>query len=266
MSKPDPRVTIGRGSSAAIFYSTGVGVADLRAQPDILSRLETQVLFGENFAVHEEADGWTWGRNSFDGYVGYVRREQLVPLMPEATHRVASRGTHVYHSADVKAATLVSLPMNAKLRVAGQEGAFAVIAGGGFVPLAHIVTMNERVRDYVAVAEMFVGVPYLWGGRTIAGVDCSGLVQCALERAGLNVPRDSDMQESVLGEALAEPARIRRGDLVFWSDHVGIMCDERVLLHANSFLMMTGKELLSDVVARSTARGSQITSVRRIKF
>src|SRR5262249_15467666 len=155
---------------------------------------------------------------------------------PPATHRVTSDFSHIYASGDVKAAALRRLPMNAKLAVAGNAGRFAALVTGGFVPAAHIAPLGVHAADFVAVAEGLMGTPYLWGGRSPDGIDCSGLVQTALERSGVSAPRDSDMQERVLGTAVIGgiAAPLRRGDLVFWVDHVGIMSDERTFLHANS--------------------------------
>lgn len=229
------------------------------------SRLETQLFLGERFTVYDEADGWAWGQCAHDGYVGYIERHALADAGAAASHRVVSHFSHIYERADVKAPALRGLPMNAKLAVADVDAKFAALAGGGFVSVAHIAPIDARVADFVAVAEHLQGAPYLWGGRAPDGIDCSGLVQCALERAGIAAPRDSDMQERALGQAVSggADASLRRGDLVFWGDHVGIMSDAQTLLHANSRQMAVTKDRLGDVVARNLSAGNAVTSVRR---
>lgn len=249
-----------------IVFAADRGVVALRAKPSATSRLETQLFFGELFAVYDEDDDWAWGQCAFDGYVGYVERRMLGPQHGAATHRVGAFFSHIYAEADVKAPARCQLPMNAKLSVSSLGPKFATLSNGGFVPLAHIAPLGQAAADFVSVAEQLLGVPYLWGGRSPDGIDCSGLVQSALERAGVNAPRDSDMQERALGREVPGGAKaaLRRGDLVFWSDHVGIMCDGEALLHANSHHMMVAKEKLADVVARNLAADSAVTSVRRL--
>lgn len=242
------------------------GLIALRATPSATSRLETQILFGEQFTVYDENDSWAWGQCAFDGYVGYVERRLLGPPHGASSHRVRARFSHIYAAADVKSPALRSLPMNAKLSISTAGPKFAALSKGGFVPTAHIEPLATVAADFVSVAEQLLGVPYLWGGRSPEGIDCSGLVQSALERSGVNAPRDSDMQERVLGKAVhgGPAAPLRRGDLVFWSDHVGMMCDDETLLHANSHCMMVAREKLADVVGRNRSAGSAVTSVRRL--
>lgn len=245
--------------------SAANGVAHVRATADDLSRIETQLLFGEGFTVYDEKDGKAWGQSAADDYVGYVHVDDLTPLHPPATHRVSVVATHVYSGPDPKTPPLARLTMNAKVGVVREAGAYAEIATGGYVPSPHISPLSERVGDFVAIAEMFVGVPYLWGGRSADGIDCSGLVHVSLERAGIRAPRDSDMQEKALGASIAFDAKaLKRGDLIFWNDHVGIMCDAQTLLHANSRHMMVAREPLADVLARNASSGRAVQSVRRL--
>lgn len=242
------------------------GAVSLRAKPSAASRLETQVLFGEQFTMYDEADGWAWGQCAFDGYVGYVERRLLGAPHGAPTHRVNARFSHIYAAGEVKAPAIRQLPMNAKLSVMQMGAKFAALSSGGFVPVAHIVPIDEVCAEFVSVAEQMLGAAYLWGGRSPDGIDCSGLVQIALERCGVDAPRDSDMQERALGQGVSGGVKsvLRRGDLVFWSDHVGIMCDGETMLHANSHHMMVAKERLGGVVARNEAAGSAVTSVRRL--
>ena len=281
MADFDARLTPARGDLAAAHlkgvvqasryvegkvFAVGAGVAALRANPSATARLETQLFFGERFTVYDTKDGWAWGQCAFDGYVGYADERDLMPAKAEPTHRVTTLFSQVYAAGEVKSAALRHLPMNAKLAVVGAGQKFAELATGGFVPIAHVAALGAKAADFVSVAEQFLGVPYLWGGRSPDGIDCSGLVQCALERAGVAAPRDSDLQERELGAAVANGVEgpVRRGDLIFWADHVGIMSDAHTLLHANSHHMTVAKEPLAGVIARNGASGNPVTSVRRL--
>jgi cell wall-associated NlpC family hydrolase len=164
---------------------------------------------------------------------------------------------------DIKLPPAAALPMGARLAVARQDERFAVTALGWHVPAVHLAPLKMRQPDFVAVAERFVGTPYLWGGKTSLGLDCSGLVQVSLQAAGMRCPRDSDMQELALGK-LSSLAGLRRGDLVFWKGHVAIAIDPDTLIHANAHHMLVGVEPAADAITRIRTSGSEITSVRRI--
>ena len=240
------------------------GIAGLYAGPSEDSGLQTQLLFGETFTIYEERHGWVWGQASLDSYVGYARGPCFaLPLA--ATHRVTSLATPLLRAPDVKKGAFDMLPMNAKVAVVDAEGRFARLANGAYVFSRHLAPVDERAADWVAVAERFVGVPYLWGGKTSAGIDCSGLVQTAMEAGGLRSPRDTDMMESALGIALAEGATLQRGDLIFWKGHVGLMLDRERLIHANGFAMQVSVEKLAEVRERTlTGEGLPVRTVRRL--
>ena len=162
---------------------------------------------------------------------------------------------------------LVDLPMGARLRVEREENGFAVLAIGAFAPMQHLEPIDVQAADFVAVAEQFVGAPYLWGGRTRAGIDCSGLVQIAMQATGVAAPRDSDMQLAEIGNAVEARdglSGLRRGDLVFWRGHVGIMTGEQDFLHANAHHMAVELEPFAAARDRIKAVGYDVLCVRRL--
>ncbi len=238
----------------------------LRKEPNARVGFETELLFGETVAVYDRADGWAWVQAERDKYVGYVPADALEEIEAAATHRVSAIGTFLYGSADIKSPPLMHLSINTPLTVAETEGRFCRLATGGYVMARHVVAQSKVARDFVDVAERLIGVPYLWGGRTRIGVDCSGLVQLAMEAAGLACPRDSDMQAEEVGANLLVPDSLDglvRGDLVFWPGHVGIMVDGVMLLHANAHHMAVVVEPLPVAVTRIEKAGSEIRAVKR---
>lgn len=238
----------------------------LRRRPEMELGFDTELLFGETVRVFDEANGWAWVQAERDRYVGYVPSDSLAEMVSAATHRVSAIGTFVYSHADIKSPPLMHLSINTPLSVAETEDRFCRLVTSGYVMARHIVARSRVARDFVDVAERLIGVPYLWGGRTRIGVDCSGLVQLAMEAAGLVCPRDSDMQCDEVGENLLVPDGLdglRRGDLVFWPGHVGIMADGVMLLHANAHHMAVVAEPLSAAVARILRTGSEIRAVKR---
>ena len=232
-----------------------VPVAPLTAQPDGDASLSTQLLYGEGFDAYDQDGAWAWGQSALDGYVGYVPGACLEPAGPEPTHRVAQPMAHVYPEPAVRARPIGWLTYGALVRAEGAEKGFAALAAGGFVPAPHLAPRDGHAADWVAEAERFLGAPYLWGGRSVTGVDCSGLVQLARQAAGFDCPRDSDMQREELGEALAEGTKPARGDLVFWRGHVGVMLDPLRLLHANGHHMACAIESLEAARTRILGAG-----------
>jgi hypothetical protein len=236
------------------------GHLSLRQKPESYAPQETELLCGELFTVYEQKDGWCWGQIGPDGYVGYVHALSLQPLV-EATHRVTALWAPVYVHADIKSAVCNALPMNALVRLEKEGDFFQTNAG--FVSYRHLVPTREHATDFVAVAERFMGVPYVWGGKTAAGVDCSGLIQIALQAAGISAPRDTDMMEKALGLEV-DRADLQRGDLVFWKGHMGVMLDGQRLLHANAFHMEVFEEPLDQAIARIEQTAGPVTSIRRL--
>jgi cell wall-associated NlpC family hydrolase len=229
--------------------------------PEPGAELATQLLHGEGFTVYEDRDdGLAWGQSAGDGYVGYVPAAGLGAPRP-AGRRVTALWAQVYPRPEVRARAVGELPFMAEVAVSGGSGGFAGLDGGGYVAAAHLAPV---AGDAVDQAARFLGVPYLWGGRSALGIDCSGLVQLALAAVGVAAPRDSDMQEALLGTALAPDDPPRRGDLVFWKGHVGMLRDPETLIHANGHHMAVAIEPFAGAVARiAAASGGPMTSRRR---
>lgn len=240
-----------------------VPIAPLTARPDAEAPLDSQLLLGEAFDVYDSADGWAWGQAQADGYVGYVPAACLGAAGAAPTHRITIGQALIYPVPSVKARPIGAAPFGALLRVADCAGAFCALEDGGFIPTPHLCPAESPAKDWVAVANQFLGTPYLWGGRTVAGIDCSGLVQIARLAAGLACPRDSDMQRAAPGQDAPVDA-LHRGDLVFWKGHVGIMLTGAQLLHANAHHMAVAIEPLARAVARiEKAGGGPVLACRR---
>ncbi|HET6378384.1 MAG TPA: NlpC/P60 family protein [Methylocella sp.] len=253
-ARPDLAAAHLRGQIAAANYAEGrtmrvaQGTANVHRAPDAGSPLETQALFGEKVMLYEEREGWGWVQLVSDGYVGYVPLAALEEGFEEPSHRVRVNQTFVYPAPNIKLPPCAALPLGAGVRVREIKGAFAQIAEAAFVFADHLTTVGAAEEDFVGVAERLLHAPYLWGGKTSGGIDCSGLVQVSLSAAGIMAPRDTDLQERALGMPLGLGAGIsglRRGDLVFWRGHVGIMRDSETLLHANAHHMLVASEPLA---------------------
>jgi cell wall-associated NlpC family hydrolase len=243
-------------------HQIAVSVASLRRQPH--GALDCQLLFGTKFLVLEQMSGWSFGQSLGDGYVGYIRNMHLTGVQP-ATHRVTALASHVYKAPDMKSGADNQLSFGSTLTVTGNSNGFSELIDGGFIPGQHVGLVDHHLPDFVSVFERFTGVPYLWGGNSAWGVDCSGLLQLALNAAGQECPRDSDMQEIGLGYPLAQEEPMLRGDVVFWQGHVGVMRDSETLIHANAHHMAVASEPLASASARIEQNdGGAVTSIRRL--
>jgi cell wall-associated NlpC family hydrolase len=253
-------------------YRVTAAQAPVRSRPSADSTLLTEALRGEAVLVFEtNAEGWAWAQLRRDNYVGWMPTEALSESEAAPTHKVSALRTLVFSGPDIKTPPLAGLPLGAAIAVTGEaedrNARYALIAPAGAVVRQHLAPLDAKEEDWTAVAERFLGTPYLWGGKTSLGIDCSGLVQIALQACGIAAPRDTDMQEATLGvplEAGAAEGRLRRGDLVFWKGHVGIMLDAERLLHANAFHMAVALEPLRVTVERLSAQGAAVTSIRRL--
>ncbi|MEM8848504.1 MAG: C40 family peptidase [Pseudomonadota bacterium] len=222
----------------------------------------SQLLFGEGFRVIDERDGYAFGQALRDGYCGYVLAAAL-SRQEAATHWVAAPATHLYPKPRLKTPPEVSLFFGSHVRVVSDAGEFQKISTGHFIPAGHLQPLRARFGDWVGVADMFLGTPYLWGGSSRWGIDCSGLVQTALTACGLDCPRDSDQQRAV-GRELHPEEPLQRGDLIFWQGHVGFMSDPETLLHANAHHMAVAYESLAGAQARIASSGAAGTGTGEI--
>lgn len=279
----DPRITPARPDLAAAHLAdkvnasryvegrpmhVAVELTDLRRAPTHDAPVDSQVLFGENLMLYDVQDGWGWVQLAGDDYVGYLALSAVADGAVSATHRVTAKRTFIYPRPDIKAPVLGALPLGAEVELIGADGNFAKLASGGFVIALHLMRIDETADDFVAIAEGFLGSPYLWGGKSCLGLDCSGLVQIALAQVGVTSPRDTDLQQGALGMAVplkAVESGLKRGDLIFWKGHVGMMRDAETLLHANAHYMLVASEPLAVARARIQSKGAgDITAIKRL--
>jgi cell wall-associated NlpC family hydrolase len=276
----DPRLTPARDDLAAKYlegkvkaarfvdgetFEVADPIAPLREQPSAEAILLTQVLKGERVTVYDRnGEGFAWGQLNSDGYVGWLPDRALGRPAAPATHQVSAIRTFAFPGPSIKLPPAQTLVMGSLVTVLRDDGPFAVTREGWFLPKPHLDLLDRRETDFVAVAERFVGTPYLWGGKTSLGIDCSGLVQISLNAAGTGCPRDSDMQQDSLGRPLDPAERLRRGDLIFWKGHVAIARDALTLVHANAHHMATVIENTRDAMARIKAAGSDVVSIKRL--
>lgn len=254
-------------------YRVVAAAAPLKRVPRPDAPLDSEVLRGEVFSIFDEtAEGWSWGQLETDSYVGYVPTEALGSPAPEPTHRVATLRTFIYPGPDLKLPALGALSIECRVTLAGETETRGtlyrhLVGGEGAVIAAHVRPLDApREGDFVAVAERFVETPYLWGGRTSLGLDCSALVQLSLMACGHAAPRDTDLQEKMLGAPVERgiAGELTRGDLVFWQGHVGILIDRQHMVHASGHHMTVVIEPLADAVERIARKHGPPTSVRRL--
>ena len=278
----DPRLTPARPEVAAKYlegkvtaarfvegeaFEVAEGLAPVRRAPASDAEQMTQALKGERITVYDRnGEGFAWGQLGSDGYVGWLPESALARPGAPPTHKVTALTTLAFPGPSIKLPPVASLPMGARVSISREDATFAVTREGHHLPRQHLGLLDARAPDFVAVAERFVGAPYLWGGKSAFGIDCSGLVQVSLTAAGTGCPRDSDMQCAGLGRELnaSEAKHLRRGDLIFWKGHVAIVRDAETIVHANAHHMATVIENTREATARIRAAGSEIVSIKRL--
>ncbi|VIO67646.1 C40 family peptidase [Bradyrhizobium ivorense] len=278
----DPRLTPARDDLAAKYlegkvraarfvegqdYEVGEAIAPLRRAPASDAEQMTQALKGERVTIYDRnGEGWAWGQLGDDGYVGWIPDAALTRPGAAPTHKVTALRTLAFPGPSIKLPPVEALALGTKLTVIREDGAFAVTRECWHLPRQHVAPLEVMAKDFVSVAEQFVGTPYLWGGKSSLGIDCSGLVQVALTAAGTGCPRDSDMQQDGLGRALteAEARHLQRGDLIFWKGHVAIVRDATTIVHANAHHMATVVENTQAAIARIKAAGSEVVAIKRL--
>lgn len=246
----------------------GTPVADVHSAPRSDAGMDTQFLHGDAVRVFERREGWAWVQAEHDGYVGYVSTNALADTDFTPTHRVTAQRSFVYPEPELKKPAIAAHSMGAAVSVSeiveNRGTQYMLLASGGAMIAGHLQPLASHQEDYVTVAEIFLHTPYLWGGTSGFGIDCSGLVQLSMRMAGKTVLRDTDMQADSIG-TLIDPAEtaVQRGDLVFWKGHVAIMLDHEMMLHANGNTMTVAREPLSDAIERIERLYGRPTHYRR---
>ena len=254
-----------KGTLTAPAYTEGrrhrlaAPLADLLRTPT--GTRDRQILSGAPVCVVDQQGEMAYVRADYDGYCGWIDRSSLGPEL-DMTHRVAAPATHLYSAPDIKSEATATLSLNATVRIIDASGDFLRRHDGAWLPKQHLLPIDQPETDPVAVAESLIGTPYLWGGNSRAGLDCSALVQLALQACNHPCPADSDLQERALLPHLPADTAAQRGDLLFWPGHVAWVSAPDMIVHANAYTMSVAYEPLSAALARIGATTALSAHVR----
>ena len=268
----DPRITLSGDSAQITAYTCAVPLSRLHKRPDPLAPIDDQLLYGHGFNVTKIEGDWAHGQcvspDGSLGYVGWLRAADVRIGTPKPTHYVTHIRAPIFTGNSLKLPSYVSLSFGSQIAADHMDGDYAYIADLGYIHKRHITafdTWKAAPRNPIALARLFLGLPYLWGGKGADGLDCSGLVQMTLWMSGKPCSRDADQQE-LLGEPVdikPDLSGLKAGDLIFWKGHVGMMVDASVMIHANGFHMTCCEEPLALAAARIAKTDGPITSIRR---